>query len=149
LDGYFEGAGNSLCEQVKLLLEKYSAEEIKTMLEALDLEDHTGSEVQHFKTEDLIGFIEGKIIYKHDEDGDTDYVYDLDFRHKYMYGKDEGDNDYECSLTFDEIKAGVNLTDRVDMAHTDRADEEDEEDDEDNEDEDEDEDDDDEDDEED
>ena len=75
-DGYFSGVGNDLCEQIKLLLEKYTLEQIHTMLDALDLKK--AHDYQDFKTKDLIAFIEGKTEYEYDDCDDIAYEYEFD-----------------------------------------------------------------------
>jgi hypothetical protein len=105
-DGYFSGVGNQLCKQIKLLLEKYTVEQINTMLDALDLEE--ADTYQDFKTEDLIEFIERKTTYGYDDSEDIAYEYKLDFTRGFLSGKgDEGVK----TVTLAHIKSDVNLTD--------------------------------------
>jgi hypothetical protein len=111
-DGYFSGVGDDLCKQIKLLLEKYTIEQIHTMLDALDLKKV--EEYQDFKTEDLIAFIEGKTTYGYDDCSDIAYEYELDFTDKSLSGKGyEDDEEVERTLKFEQIKYGVKLTDEV------------------------------------
>ena len=111
-DGYFSGVGNDLCEQIKLLLEKYTLEQIHTMLDTLDLKK--AHDYQDFKTKDLIAFIEGKTEYENDNCDDIAYEYKLDFNGEYLSGRGYDD---ECesirTLKFEQIKAGAKLTDKV------------------------------------
>jgi hypothetical protein len=110
-DGYFSGVGDELCEQVKLLLEKYTVEQVETMLAALDLKE--AEAYQNFKTEDLIAFIEGKTEYANDECGDIAFEYQLDFTGNYFSGEGHsGDcGEVKRTLTLEQIKAGAKLTD--------------------------------------
>jgi hypothetical protein len=104
-DGYFSGVGNKLCKQIKLLVEKYTIEQIHTMLDALDLEKI--DEDEEFEPEDLVAFIEGKTAHGYDSE-DIAYEYKLDFARGFLSGKgDEGVK----TVTFAQIKSGVNLTD--------------------------------------
>lgn len=117
-NGYIYRAGDRLCKQVKLLLEKYSIKEIETMLDALELEKYTDKKVQDFKTKDLIGFIEGKIVYKHYADEayilkyDEYFEYNLDTKRKYLSVADQ-DGDQECELNFEQIISGAKLSDDI------------------------------------
>lgn len=104
-DGYFSGVGNDLCEQIKLLLEKYTVEQINTMLDALDLKKV--EDYQHFKTEDLIAFIEAKTTYGYDDTDDIEYEYKLDFTRGFLSAiSHEGIK----TFTLAHIKSGMNFT---------------------------------------
>jgi hypothetical protein len=116
-DGYFSGVGNDLCEQIKLLLEKYSVEQIHTMLDALDLKKV--EEYQHFKTEDFIAFIEGKTTYGYDDCSDIAYEYTLDFGRGFLSGKGyEDESEVIRTLKFEQIKSGSKLTDSIALQGT-------------------------------
>lgn len=113
-DGYFSGVGNDLCEQLKLLLDKYTIEQIETMLVALDLKET--EEYQNFETEDLIAFVEGKTEYLNDEDSDDiAFEYHLDFTGNYFSGEGHSGDCGEVTrtLTLEQIKAGAKLTDPI------------------------------------
>jgi hypothetical protein len=105
-DGYFSGVGDWLCAQIKLLLEKYSVEQIETMLEALELTDTDN--YQCFKTEDLIPFIEGKTSYGNDMCDDIEYEYRLDFHRGTFIGMG---HDETRSLHLDQIRVGALISD--------------------------------------
>lgn len=110
-DGYFDGVGVWLCEQVRRLLETYAIPEIQTMLESLDLEETTG--YQCFNTDDLIPFIKGETAYKNDPCDDIMYEYILDFSKQTFVGVDVGfgsREDTTLELSFDQIKSGVDFS---------------------------------------
>lgn len=110
-DGYFDGVGAWLCEQIKLLLAKYTIPEIQTMLDALDLGTYSAEDYQSFKVKDLIPFIEGKTTYKNDFCDDIMYEYELDFSKQTLIGKgpDGGERDVVRALSFDQMKAGADF----------------------------------------
>lgn len=105
-DGSFEGVGSWLCREIKNLLQKYSVEQVETMLEALEL-TYTDS-YQCFKTEDLIPFIEGKTAYKIDDCDDFEYEYMLKFESCTLVGTHIGRGETRV-LSFDQILAGKEL----------------------------------------
>ena len=105
-DGYLTGAGTRLCEQLKLLLEKYSVAELIAKIEALDLEE--SPYCQDFKPDDLMKFIEGECEYLIDKCDDIEYTYKIDLFREFI--KVTG----SCvitALSFDDIKAGRLLED--------------------------------------
>lgn len=103
-DGYFEGVGSWLCKEIKNLLQKYSIEQIETMLEVLNLDDVEG--YQCFSTADLIPFIEGKTKYMNTNCDDIEYEYILNFQSRTFVGIGHGET---CALSFDMILAGKEL----------------------------------------
>ena len=100
-DGYFSGVGNDLCEQLKVLLEKYTVEQIIEMLEALSLEE----EGQNFNTSDLIPFIEGKVSCCEDLCEEFLYLYALDFEEGTLSAR-ANHLDIEEELDFEQIRKG-------------------------------------------
>lgn len=126
-DGYFNGVGDWLCNQIRLLMTEYTQVQIADYLEDLgDIPDIEGDEAtdsrgyQNFNTEHLIPFIEGKILYKNDECVDFQYEYILDFVDKTFTGIHVGVEERE--LTFQKIMDGVNISqyssDRVNLIIT-------------------------------
>lgn len=87
-DGYFAGQGNELCNQLRLLLSKYSNMELDSMLEALDIEDlDLSTESQNFSAEFLSDFMEGHVSYKNDECNDIEYEYIVDFMNGLVFAR--------------------------------------------------------------
>ena len=111
-DGYFDGVGLWLCNELKALMEKYSISEIKTMIYAIDMEDNTTC--QSFKTNDLIPFIEGKTKYKNDTCDDIEYEYTLDIDLGTFAGSG---HDKTRILWLDQIRTGMDFNSDVDESH--------------------------------
>jgi hypothetical protein len=105
-DGYFDGVGRSVCEQVKLLLEKYTPAQVQEMVEALDV--HEATKFADFRTEDLIPFIEGKTDYTNNECDDIEFHYTLDFKAGTFKGA--GWDDIR-GLMLCQIQAGMTFSD--------------------------------------
>jgi hypothetical protein len=113
-DGYFNGVGDDICNQLKALLEKYPFGTILEMVNALDLEDE--EEGQDFNPNTLIAFLEGAIVYHNDTCDDVEYEYTLNFDHQTFSGKGY-DNFIEekatRSLLFEQIKSGLKISDSL------------------------------------
>lgn len=109
-DGYFEGVGNDLVDQVKKLLEKYTAKQICEMIETLYI-DYDG-ETETFDESKLVDFIEGTVTYANDMCDDVEYTYTLDANKRILIGKSDGTNDVRV-LSFVDIKAGKTFNDFV------------------------------------
>lgn len=112
-DGYFQGAGYEHCKQLKALLEKYTVAQIDAMLDALEIEDIVDG--QNYKPWDLIAFIEGKTEYQNMDCDDNEVEYELNmYRQSFSgYGRDWDGNDVEAFLTFQEIKEGKTVLDKL------------------------------------
>jgi hypothetical protein len=111
-DGYFDGVGNDLAEQVKTLLEKYSYEQIVEMIESINIDDES-SDFSTFKQTDLVLFIEGKTDYSHNNCDDVEYTYTLDIYKQMLYGRHDGTNDLR-GIPFSRIRDGKNFSDCID-----------------------------------
>jgi hypothetical protein len=116
-DGYWNGVGDDICNQLKELLEKYSMETILEMVNALDLEDDEDG--QDFNPKDLIAFLEGTTDYLNDTCNDVEYEYTLNFDHQIFYGRGY-DREYEKkvnrvnrSVSFEQIRSGIKISDFV------------------------------------
>jgi hypothetical protein len=104
-DGYWDGVGDWLCHQLKLLLAKYTPEQAQEMVEALEMKELAFMEGQAFKTEDLIPFLEGKKEYKNDACDDIQYQYTLNFKAGTLIG--ENVNVETRALMLSQIHAGM------------------------------------------
>lgn len=110
-DGYFDGVGNNLVDQVKKLLEKYTAKQICEMIEALHI-DYDGKDFETFDQSKLVDFIEGTVTYANNMCDDVEYTYTLDANKRILCGKSDGTNDVRV-LSFVDIKAGKTFDDFV------------------------------------
>lgn len=120
-DGDFSGVGNDLCKQIKLLLEKYTVEEIQVMLDALDVSE--GKDDQRFDPETLMSFIEGKTTYGNNGKGATvSFIYRLKLAEGILSGEGYADDCSEVvrTLTLEQIKTGADFrSNSVILGHVD------------------------------
>lgn len=106
-DGYLEGVGDDLCQQIKKLLEKYSIQELLEMVENIE-EGET-----EFETTMLVDLFTNKVNVQFDECDDIEFEYILDLQNEKLL-VNWILNDYTLlKLKFDMIKNGTILTDIV------------------------------------
>ncbi len=105
-DGYFDGVGNDLVNQITLMLAKYSPEKIREMIIAA----HADEDGEPFDPDHLIEFLEGSIKYFFNDCDDIEYKYILDADYQTLVGKHCCTGDIRC-LTFEDMKMGKNFDD--------------------------------------
>ena len=112
MDGYFSGAGANLCRQIRELLTKYILAQITDLLTALKVERDRDSDPTPFRVEDLVPFLEGKVVYKHDYATSVQFAYTLDFDRQTLTGINRYDRHAPpYVLTFTQILAGQVMND--------------------------------------
>lgn len=103
-DGYWEGQGSILCESLRTLLETYTAQDLETMLEALDIPD-LGSDYQCFCGTKLADFLLGNTRFKNDDGNDIEYEYVIDMSRGIITGQHFDEEIY--TLSFDALKSHI------------------------------------------
>ena len=122
-DGYFAGVGDTLVNQIALMLAKYSPEKVCEMIVAVDADE----DGEPFDSDHLMEFLEGSVTCFFDDCDDIEYKYVLDADAETLVGKHLGTGDIR-RLTFEDIKMGKNFDDfcHDDSDEADDSDEEDE-----------------------
>ncbi len=106
-DGYLDGVGNSLCEQIKILLEKYSIQELLQMVENIN----EGQDV--FETSMLEDVFTNKVNIQFNDCQDIQYEYIIDLENQKLLAKH---GEYTVlKLNFEMIKNNINFSDIVDI----------------------------------
>ena len=111
-EGHFSGVGADLCRQIRALLTKYTLAQITDLLTAVKVEPLEVDKDQAFRVEDLIPFLEGKVVYKDEYATRVKFSYSLDVEAQMFRGWDRSDKrgtPYE--LTFTQILAGQVMND--------------------------------------
>ena len=81
-DGYLEGVGDSLCQNMKKLLEKYTVEQLKKM--AVDIKPKSSHFVTGFNVDNLVHMFEGTYVPFQDESDDYAYEYVIDMTKEHI-----------------------------------------------------------------
>ena len=111
-DGHFSGVGADLCHQIRALLTKYTLAQITDLLTAVKVEPLEVGKNQDFRVEDLLPFLEGKVVYKDEYATRVKFSYSLDVEAQMFRGWDRSDKrgtPYE--MTFTQILAGQVMND--------------------------------------
>jgi len=91
-DGYLEGVGDSLCQNMRKLLDKYTVEQLKKMAsnikpKSLHDDDYNDDNVvvaEYFKVDNLAPMFEGTYVPCHDESDDYAYEYVIDMTKEHV-----------------------------------------------------------------
>jgi len=105
-DGYFEGVGDTLVNQIALILAKYSPEKVCEMIVAVDADE----DGEPFDSDHLMEFLEGSVTCFFDDCDDIEYKYVLDADTMTLGGNHLGTGD-KRTLSFEDIKMGKNFDD--------------------------------------
>lgn len=109
-DGYLEGVGDSLCREMRKLLEKYTLEQLEVMAFNIipqPLED----DVSGFVVDNLVPMFEGTYVPFQDECEDYAFEYVIDMVRGHVGTRlDYGDSNIFLVIKFDDIKNGMLLS---------------------------------------
>jgi predicted nuclease with TOPRIM domain len=103
-DGYLEGVGSELCNQMKKLLEKYNTILLKEMVENIE------EGIETFSTEMLNDIIENNVKVQYDKCDDIEYEYIININEEYV-GVKFHNNDWLVKLPFALVRQGYKFTD--------------------------------------
>lgn len=110
-DGYFDGVGKTICDQLRLLLTKYTFEQLVALSEHWEV----CCDGPKWDAEHLMVSWEGLRVFSHDPCLDFQFRYTIDLRGKgWVSGRDNRNASKDViTLSFDEIARGVDFSDYI------------------------------------
>ena len=77
-DGYLEGVGSDVCDEIKRLLQIYSTSQLQELIEGIE------EGLETFSTQKLKDVIENNIKVEYDECDDIEYEYTINIYEEYL-----------------------------------------------------------------